>query len=78
MPRKYTKRITPEERAAIARANSAKRLEYNPPEREPRRVIRIAETVFHPLNAKRGKRTWSTFLAALAGLPPYRDHRRRP
>lgn len=77
MPRKYTKRITPEERAAIGRANATRKYADGLviPLHEKTHNIRVTESVYNPLNEKRGRTPWNNFLARLAGLDPRPDRR---
>ena len=76
MPRKYVKRISQEERAEIGRKNLAIRYGGEIPPREKRKALFIPEYIYDALNAKRGRRTWPSFLATIAGLPPRPDRRR--
>ena len=76
MPRPYRQRITPEERAAIGRANAAKKYGGDiRPANEKRKAIFVTESVYNPLNEKRGRTPWNNFLARLAGLDPRPDRR---
>ena len=76
MPRKYVQRITPEERAEIGRKNAAVKYGGSFPPREKQKGIFVPEYIYDALNAKRGRRTWPSFLAAVAGLPPRPNKRK--
>lgn len=78
MPRKYVQRISPEERVEIGRKNAAVKYGGEFPPREKRKQISVPEYIYDQLDAMRGRRTWPSFFAALAGLPTRKDRRRTP